>query len=172
MPIVPPERDYFYLSNVYFPGATAIIPQETSPSDVKMMPLVWTSASSWLDKDFAADEEPVFDPAMEEKGALAIGAMIAQTVSSTGRFAHLVVIGDSDFASNEHFNSANNGDLFLNSVSWLAEETSLISIHRSAQPFRLLVVTQSQSNFIKYSSVGLFPLLVLAIGGVIWWRRR
>ena len=119
MPIVPPERDYFYLPNVYFPGATAIIPQETSPSNVKMTPLVWTSGSSWLDKDFAADEEPVFDPVTEEKGALAIGVMIAQTISSTDRFARLVVIGDSDFASNEHFNSANNGDLFLNSVSWL-----------------------------------------------------
>jgi ABC-type uncharacterized transport system involved in gliding motility auxiliary subunit len=106
--------------------------------------------------------------------SLAIGVLIAAapTTGPANKLTRLVVLGDSDFASNEHFDNANNGDLFLNSVSWLAEETSLISIRRNVQPFRRLVVTRSQSNFITYSSVILLPVLLLVAAGIIWWRRR
>lgn len=175
MPLVPAARDYFLLPSVYFPGATAIIPQESVPANVAMMPLVYTDASSWLDKNFAADEEPVFNPETEQMESLAIGVLIVGVPtggSATDKFTRLVIVGDSDFASNEHFDNANNGDLFLNSVSWLAEETSLISIRRNVQPFRRLVVTSGQESFIQYSSIALLPLVVLVVGGVIWWRRR
>lgn len=36
--------------------------------------------------------------------------------------AKLVVFGDVDFASNAYLNLSGNSDLFLNTVSWLAEE--------------------------------------------------
>jgi ABC-type uncharacterized transport system involved in gliding motility auxiliary subunit len=174
LPVVPPSRDYFYLPSVYFPGAAAIIPQEARPAGVEMYPLVYTSASSWLDRNFTAGSEPVFDSETETMEPLVIGVLIAgvPTGGSATEYTRLAVVGDSDFASDENFDNANNADLFLNSVSWLAQETSLISIRRNVQPFRRLVVSPSQETFIKYSSIGMLPLLVLAAGAVVWWRRR
>ena len=173
-PVVPYSRNYFYLSQVYFPGAVAIIPQATDDSSViTVNPMVVTTASAWMDKNFSADTDPVFDSATEKMEMLYIGALIAApSLTSTDRYIRLAVIGDSDFASNDNYVNGNNGDLFLNTVNWLAEETSLISIHRNVQPFRRLVLNQSQTNFIQYSSIGLIPFLMVVIAGVIWWRRR
>jgi len=173
--LVTEQRNYFYLPSTYFPGAVAIIPQEEAPTGIEMMPLVYTTVNSWLDLDFVADQDPAFNSATEYRQSLAIGVLIAEdptVTENTGKNLRLAVIGDSDFASNEHYNDANNSDLFLNTVSWLANETSLISIRRSVQPFRRLVVTEIQQNFIQYSSVALIPILVVITAGVIWWRRR
>jgi ABC-type uncharacterized transport system involved in gliding motility auxiliary subunit len=180
IPSVPAERDAFGLPTTYFPGAVSIIPQEKPPADVRIQPLVQTSEESWLEKDYDPPKEAVFTDGKDVKGPLYLGVIIGALARdvATGQSAAqskltgLVVIGDSDFASNQNFAEVNNGDLFLNSVNWLAEETELITIHRTVTPFRRLVVRPGQANFINYSSLALPPILVLIIGGIIWWRRR
>jgi len=175
IPVVTYSRNYFYLPSVYFPNATAIIINENPPSYiVGINPLAWTSNSAWLDKNFSPEVDPVFDKETEKMEPMAIGVMIAANpVTGSGKkMTRLIIIGDSDFCSNEHYDNANNADLFLNSVNWLTEETSLISIRRNVQPFRRLVVTDNQSNFIKYSSIGIMPAIMLVIAGIVWWKRR
>ena len=76
------------------------------------------------------------------------------------------------FAKNQFYSSSENSDLFLNSVNWLAEDFDLISIRPKLFPFRELVVTTREINFIKWSSWLLPPGLMLILGSVIWWRRR
>lgn len=160
----------------YFPGAIGFIPQEEIPAGVDMVVLGYTSWDSWLEKDFDPTKEPVYDEGIDVKGPLAIGVILeappADGGQSSDKIVRLIIIGDSDFASDNHYREANNSDLFLNCVNWLAEETELISIRRNVRPFRLLAVNPDQANFINYSSLILPPLLVLMVGGIIWWRRR
>ncbi len=145
-----------------------------------MLPLVWTSQESWLEKDFDPLIEPVFNEGVDLAGPFALGILIAAAPTegadgeptAESKLTRLIIIGDSDFASNEHFYNGNNSDLFLNSVNWLAEETELIAIHHKVLPFRRLIVGPETASFINYSSMGLLPLLVLVVGGIIWWRRR
>jgi len=179
-PSVPRTRNVFAMSTTYFPGATAIIPQEEMGENIEMVALVWTSKDSWLERDFDPSEEPSFDEEIDREGPLALGVLITTVAAGEAGEelpqqdggTRMVVFGDSDFASNEHFYNGNNGDLFLNSVNWLAEETELISIHRKVLPFRRLVVGPEVVDFIKYSSTAVLPLVVLVIGGLVWWRRR
>jgi len=195
-PLVTRERNYFGFERMYFPGAAAIIPNtEYTPqlfqseeggggvqiiwtsedSQTQMFILLGTAEDSWLEKDFDPLKEPEFDEGIDLKGPLFLGFLIytpptdeaAEEQGST-----LMVIGDSDFASNEHFYNGNNGDLFLNAVSGLTAGTEIVSIEHKVLPFRRLVVGPEAERFINYSSIGLLPLLVLVIGSIIWWRRR
>jgi len=192
--IVPRTRNFFGLSTTYFPGATALIPQPgfepqimlgeeglttqiiwtKDDSEIIMYSLCRTSQDSWLEKDFRANEEPELNEGIEKQDALNIGFLItkAQASESDLKGPRLLVFGDSDFASNQHFRNVDNGAFILNSVEILTMGKELISIERKVLPFRRLVVSPEVSNFIQISSIGLLPLLVLIAGGIIWWRRR
>ncbi|MBI4296015.1 MAG: GldG family protein [Chloroflexi bacterium] len=174
-PVVSLNRNAFGLPTTYFPGAIALVPRKEMPESVGARPLLVTSTSSWLEKEYNPSVEPTFDEGKDVKGPLSLGILIAAPPPAgppDNKTTRLVVIGDSDFASSQHIVNVNNGDLFLNSVAWLAEETQLITIRRNVLPFRQLVVDPSQANFMRFSSIVLLPLLVLLIGGIIWWRRR
>ncbi len=174
IPSVVAERDVFGLPITYFPGAAAIIPQEKIPQGLQVLALVKTTKDSWVEKDFDPVKESTFDAGKDLLGPFPLGVLIAaqSSAGTEGKLTRLAVIGDSDFASNEHFRNGNNSDLFLNSVNWLAEEAQLITIRRQVLPFRRLVPNEFILKFIPYSSIGVLPLLVLITGVVIWWRRR
>jgi len=193
-PLVTWERNYFGFTETYFPGATAIIPHlEYTPqlvqtgeggiqviwtsedSQIQMFMLLGATRDSWLEKDFDPLKEPEFDEGIDREGPLFLGFIIFTPPTGEAdeeQGTALIVIGDSDFASNEHFYNGNNGDLFLNAVDALTAGTEIISIERKVLPFRRLLVSPEAARFINYSSIGLLPLLVLVIGAVIWWRRR
>jgi len=195
-PSVPRTRNAFGLSTIYFPGATAIMPYPefvptlatteegevlgqivwiSENSSIQMYMLISTSEDSWLEMNFNSMEEPEFDEGTDLKGPLPLGFLIFTSPSGEAEEEQgtaLIVIGDSDFASNQHFYNGNNSDLFLSSVNWLAAGKELISIERKVLPFRRLVIGPEAARFISYSSIGLLPLIVLLVGGIIWWRRK
>ena len=84
----------------------------------------------------------------------------------------IVVLGDSDFVTNNYFYSGSNSDLFLNSVNWLTEDVDLSQVRPKPVAFRLLVLTEPEMRFIQYSSWLLLPIAILLLGSVAWWRRR
>jgi len=178
-PSVPRTRNLFELSVTYFPGATAILPEEETPENLQVAPLVWTSMDSWLERDYDPDEQPIFNEGIDLEGPLAIGVLIATAAPEEAEVelpeeeqTRLVIIGDSDFATNQHFLNGNNSDLFLNSVNWLTVGTELISIDRKVLQTRRLIIGPEEARFLNISSIGLLPIIILVIGGVIWWRRR
>jgi ABC-type uncharacterized transport system involved in gliding motility auxiliary subunit len=86
--------------------------------------------------------------------------------------SRLVVIGDSDFAANYALGIQGNQDLFMNTVSWLAQQENLISIRpRDPSDRRLTLTARSLTAIFWLSLVGV-PAGVLGTGVYAWWRRR
>jgi ABC-type uncharacterized transport system involved in gliding motility auxiliary subunit len=86
--------------------------------------------------------------------------------------AFLAVVGDADFAADEFFNQLGNGDLFLNTVNFLAAEEKQILIRKNDQKLEPLQLTGWQNLMIFFISVILLPLAMLAAGVSAYLRRR
>ncbi len=68
-----------------------------------------------------------------------------------------------DFASNPYFNLLGNGDLFLNTVNFLAAEEQQIMV-RQASKAQLLVLTGRELWILLLASMVWAPLVMLVAG--------
>src|SRR5438046_8710031 len=84
----------------------------------------------------------------------------------------ILVICYSDFANNAYIRMQRNGDLFLNTVSWLAEDEDLISIRPKSPESRTVQMTEGRSMLLKWLTLVFLPGGVLVTGIVVWVRRR
>ncbi len=99
-------------------------------------------------------------------------ALLKPPKEGLSRWGKLIVVGDSDFASNAHINLMGNKDYFLNLISWLTQETSLISVRRKQSWVTPMPLTNTESNFVFWMSVVIAPSFVLAFGAAVVARRR
>jgi ABC-type uncharacterized transport system involved in gliding motility auxiliary subunit len=118
-------------------------------------PVTLGVAATRLASADAGEATPEADPAAEESGD-----------------ARLVVIGDSEFASNGYLEQQGNANLFMNTVTWLAADDSFISIRPRLPDDRPLTMTAAQANVSLYLSMVLLPLGIVVGGISIWMKRR
>jgi hypothetical protein len=184
----PPHEISEEFDVVYLPGASyiatsvdpATIPiTETGVPYVRHRVLASSTLSSWSETSTEGDLE--FNSGADRPGPLpaaitveAIAELATAPAVVDGQFVqtNLVVIGDTDFAANQAFASAKNGDLFVNSVNWLAKDFELITIRPKQAAFRELVLTQTERDFVRWSGWLLMPSLIGIAGVWVWWRRR
>jgi ABC-type uncharacterized transport system involved in gliding motility auxiliary subunit len=84
----------------------------------------------------------------------------------------VVVVGDSDFASNGILGVQGNRDLFMNMVGWLAQQENLIAIRPKQPDDRRLTLTATQVQNITWLSLLIVPAVIFSTGIYNWWRRR
>ena len=145
-----------------------------------------TSNNSWGESDFESGTVN-FDAESDLKGPVSVAVVASKLLDSEETHqknketqghkksqpkATLVVIGDSDFANNRYSNFSGNGDFFLNTVSWLAEEENLISIRPKKRKNTPIHLTRSWGSAIFVLGIFVFPGIVAGAGLRIWWRRR
>jgi ABC-type uncharacterized transport system involved in gliding motility auxiliary subunit len=106
----------------------------------------------------------------DKKGPFILGA--AATYNGDGAKGQIVVVGSSSWASNSFLRVNGNRDLFMNIMNWLSSDEDLISIRPKEPEDRRITLTRTQMNMVFYSSVVAIPLLIIAAGLGVWWRRR
>jgi ABC-type uncharacterized transport system involved in gliding motility auxiliary subunit len=91
----------------------------------------------------------------------------------TATESRLVVLGNSDFATDGLFQNQLNGDVFLNSVTWLSQQDQQsLSIRPKETKNRRINLTTTQANLLTLSSLFFLPLIGFVTAVAIWWKRR
>lgn len=132
--------------------------------------LMKTSEESWAETELKGGNEVRFDEGKDKKGPITLG--VASTRSEGDKEGRLVVIGDSDFATNQFVGVQRNGDLFMNSINWLSQDEDLISIRPKNPSDRRVSMTEADQNQLFWIALVLMPVATIGSGVYIWWKRR
>ena len=127
-------------------------------SDTEVTDLVYTSSNSWGEMDLKRlyEEKQAEQDEGDSEGPTTLAMAVEKDDSVKTR---LVVVGDSDFASDVYVGQApGNMDFFLNIVSWLSEEEDLISVRPKEPENRSLTMTMRQQKLTLFFSLFYYPL--------------
>ena len=192
-PIMPVVTSYEQLPIVEgFQGMMTLFSEARSvtraadvPAGITVTEVAKTSANSWGETSPLRQNAQVgFDAGVDRQGPLALLTVSEKAADNptavndpyglgSGEVkTRIAVFGDSDFAMNGYFNFQANGNLFLNSVNWLAEEEDLVSIRPRDPENRRLSLTAQQSKLMLWVGVILLPLTVFALGIIVYRKRK
>lgn len=146
-----------------------------------------SSPRSWAEADIAGllstGEVGLDEAAGDRPGPVAMGSAVSfRRPTETGAppadpgapapETRVIVVGDSDFASNAALGIQGNRDMFLNMVGWLSQQENLISIRPREPEDRRITLTATQQSNILWLSLVVIPAAVFGMGVYSWWRRR
>jgi ABC-type uncharacterized transport system involved in gliding motility auxiliary subunit len=170
----------------FFPNARSVVPAKNPPKNITVQAVASTSSSAWGDRKLEELKQgkATFDKTKDLPGPVPLVVLAtiktAQTPPAKGKViaaapaaktGKLVVAGNSLFAANPYFNQLGNGDLFLNTVNFLTNQTDLITIQRP-NVVKPLMLTRSQGLSFMWTVVILMPLAVLVSGIAVFRMRR
>jgi ABC-type uncharacterized transport system involved in gliding motility auxiliary subunit len=186
-----PITDRFSVLTAY-PLARSVTPVKGGVNGHNPQAFVETGPNSWAETDIAkvatSGEVELEENRGDRKGPISVAAAVSAAASAAPEPAakpagnpggeapkpetRVVVVGDSDFASNSGLNIGGNSDMFLNMVNWLAQQETLISIRAKPQDDRRLTLNADQQRRINWFALLFVPGIILGTGIYTWWRTR
>ena len=153
----------------------AIMINNANPS-VSTVNFMHTSGNSWA-IEYQTGRELKLDRKRDHQGPISLGvtAQRYQEFSEPGRNplqGRMVVIGNSNFISNQNIDMAGNLDLFLNSIDWLADRKDLISMRPKYSDTRFMPISSQQIKWVYWWSILLIPGIALSASILAVIRRR
>jgi ABC-type uncharacterized transport system involved in gliding motility auxiliary subunit len=130
-----------------------------------------TSGNSYATTNLSAAQIEI-DTTKDRKGPLTLGAAGTYRTGKPNQDGRFVVVGSADWVGNNFLRFNGNRDLVLNMANWLSSDEDLISIRPKEPEDRRLSLSRAQMRTIFYASVVGLPLMVIAAGLGVWWRRR
>lgn len=169
---------------VVFPQTRSVTLDNATP-EVSINPLGKTSESSWAETDISLlfeSGQVTLDPE-DKPGPVVVAAAIVKKLEpeaesapenpmTVKKEARLVIVGDSDFATNQYINFLFNGPLVLNMVHWLSGENFLTAIPPRSYAPSMVQLTPKDKQLVFIASVFLVPQIILMLGIGTILRRR
>lgn len=184
-----PIAEKFTGSQSLFPFATMV---ERNPVEDKNA-LVWdaqelltTLPNSWLETGKVDGAVTYEEEKGDVLGPISIGFTLtrlleqpegtATTTAATNlqkeRQQRVVVIGDSDFLINSFIGQGINLDLATNIFNWLSADDNLLNIQVNNAPDTNFAMGETASFVLASFFLIVLPLSLIALGSLIWFRRR
>lgn len=138
------------------------------PGPLTLMAVITRHLDSYDIADAATGAKPAADAAAKDTATSEAAGAKPKSKSKS----RIVVVGDSDFATNSFFHIMGNGNLFLNTINFLAAQENLIGIEPRTFDSPRVNLTNSQMKGTFFLSVILIPALLALVGMVVWWRQR
>src|SRR5262245_13381809 len=161
-----------------FTVARSLTVKEKPPEGVTAQALGRTSPESWgeTNQEQIRTGQVKPDPG-EARGPLTVAAAATLDVKSApddkkGLKGRLVVVGDSDFASNLALNAQGNRDFALNAMAWLAGEENVISIRPREARTNPVFLTATQGYVLFWLPVVGLPVVMIIAGVVAVAQKR
>jgi ABC-type uncharacterized transport system involved in gliding motility auxiliary subunit len=154
----------------FFPLVRSVTPLMPPVNGINAEQLLASNERSWGETDLKSGQAE-FDPKTDLKGPVSLATVATRDLGENKK-SRLVVYGDSDFASNGFFGLQGNGNLFLNTVAWLAQDESFISIRPKNPEDRRLTMTEAQGRLASFVMMLLLPGGVIISGISVWMKRR
>ena len=162
----------------FFPLARSVEAMPKPPGGVNVQALAKTSPQSWgeTDQDELRRGE-VRPDARDQRGPLTlltVATVPAKEAPEDRREARarVVVFGTSNIVTNQFLNVQGNRDLFLNTISWLAEEEDLIAVRPKESRSTPVFLTALQGQLLFWVPVVILPAVILVTGVSVITRRR
>ncbi|MCD8010394.1 MAG: GldG family protein [Lachnospiraceae bacterium] len=153
--------------------AQGIVTSDDLRSSVSLTNLMTTSENAYA-KDISSGSLSTMDKEDgDEEGSFTL-AVSAEEEIDDDTSTKLVVISSEYILDDSILSSfsVGNADLFLNSVSWMCEHESTISISSKDITEASLVVSSSAGAILRAVTMVILPVGLLLIGVVVWIRRR
>lgn len=166
---------------VILPAACAL---EAGTLDTgSVVPLLETTAESWLETDWRKRAKHKYDSGKDTRGPLVLGLAVSRNPVSAPLepgappapakpTPKLVVFGNVQWITNQLESWQANFDLVANAVNWLAGSEETISIRSKQISRRVVYMDNVKARLMWWTTLLLTPLAVVSVGLLQWWRRR
>lgn len=147
-----------------FPYATALSVDDNS--EWARHTLVEGATNGWVSQR----RDMRFDAAQDVPGPFSLAIALQRSISEHEQ--RIVVVGSGAFLSNAYSGNGGNLDLGMNMVNWLAGDEQFITLAPHTAKDGTLIYSKRQLTVFTYGLLLALPLLMITIGGWLWWRRH
>ncbi|MCD6460130.1 GldG family protein [bacterium] len=146
--------------------ASSVSVRDKNNADIKFSVLAQTTKDGWGETDIDS-ENLEKNESVDLMGPVSIAAAVENQAGN-----RLVVFGDSDFITNSQIGNLANADLFANSVNWLLQQETKISVGPKLFDKHTVAISAKDMRKLSIIVVFILPLLSLSIGIAVWRIRR
>ncbi len=174
----PITRDFTGQNTSLFALTSTVDVKAGAPSTLTTVWLAKSTAYAFAKSNFAkelASGKIIKDPNKDVQGPNTVMAAVSGTrmgVKKPEKTPRLIVVGTSEFGSNKLIRYGGNSDLFLNAVSWLVGDESLISIRPKDESNDKATLSEIELRYSKLLTMLLLPGSSMFMGILVWRRRK